>query len=41
MKSKAEYLLKKDKKINQYLSKSKKILIARFLQLKSDYEAIG
>ena len=40
IKSKAEYSLRKDKKINQYLSKSKKTFTARFLQLKSGYETI-
>ena len=40
MKSEAKYLLKKDKEINQYLSKSKKTLTARFLQLKSGHETI-
>ena len=36
----AEYLLKKDKKINYYLLKSKKIFTTRFLQLKLGYGAI-
>ena len=31
IKSGAEYLLRKDKEINQFLSKSKKTFIARFL----------
>ena len=39
-KSGAEYSLRKDKGMNYYLSKSKKTLTARFLQLKSGYGAI-
>ena len=36
----AEHLLRKDKEINYYISKSKKTLTARFIQLKSDFKAI-
>ena len=39
-KGRAEYLLRKDKGINYYLSKSKKTLTARFLQLKLSYKTI-
>ena len=40
-KGEAEYSLRKGKGINRYLSKSKKTLTARFLQLKSGHRAIG
>ena len=39
-KGKVEYLLKKDKEINHYLSKSKKIFTTRFLHFKSGYKTI-
>ena len=39
-KNEAEYSLRKGKKINYYLSKSKKTFTARFLQLKSGYKTI-
>ena len=40
-KGETKYLVKKSRKINHYLLKLKKILMARFLQLKLGYGLIG